>query len=147
MPFNSTLGYWHFTWRGNRLYFGPGLLGTLGIVGPSFLHEHVLTLIKGTNTEGRERCWILCFPLHICAKWVCTVLLFIDKPTHWCASTDILWRLLQGMTRLIHLYILSCSNIVWSKASGFHCSSSQRRTTRSLYSLSNLLNNSSFSCL
>ena len=32
--------------------------------------------------------------------------LFLDKSTNWCASPDILWRLLQGTTRLIH-FILS----------------------------------------
>ena len=67
----STMEYWHITWRGNRLFFGPGLVGTLGIVYLS-LYEYVLTFIKGTNTESRERCWTLCFPLHICVKWVCT---------------------------------------------------------------------------
>ena len=86
-PFHSesTMEYWHLPWRGNCLYFGPGLLGTLGIDCLSLLHEHVLTLIKETSTESKERCWILCSPLHICAKWACTVLYFyiyllIDAP-------------------------------------------------------------------
>ena len=58
--------------------------------------------------------------------------LFLDNPTHWCASPDILWRLLQGTTRLICFYFaVSYSNIIWSKASRFLCSSSQRWTTRS----------------
>ena len=73
---------WQLTWRGNRLIFGPGLLGTLGIVWPSLLHKYVLTLIKGTGTESRERCWTLCIPLQICAKWACTVFLILDKSIH-----------------------------------------------------------------
>ena len=56
----------------------------------------------------------------------------LDKPTHWCASPDVLWHLLQG-THLIHFYFgASYSNIIWSKASSFLCSPSQRRSTRSL---------------
>jgi hypothetical protein len=71
-----TMEYWHLTWRGNRLFFGPGLVGTLGIVCPALLHEHVLTLIKESSTESRERCWTLCFPLHTCAKWACSTVLY-----------------------------------------------------------------------
>ena len=60
--------------------------------------------------------------------------LLLDKPTHWCASPNILRHLLQGTIRLIHFYFAaSYSDIIWSKASGFLCSSSQRRSTRSLW--------------
>lgn len=39
----------------------------------------------------------------------------LDKPAHWCSSSDILWSLLQG-TRVIYLfYFVVYSNIILSK--------------------------------
>ena len=35
--------------------FGPGLLGTLGIIFPSLLHEHVLTLIQRGPSPKAEK--------------------------------------------------------------------------------------------
>ena len=69
---------WHITFRGNLLMFGPGLLGTLGIFSPFIIAIWAYPDLdpKGTSTESRERCWTLCFPLRICAKWVCAVLYF-----------------------------------------------------------------------
>lgn len=44
------------TSRGNRLFFGPGLLGTLGTFSLSFLHLHYLSLIhrRGPSPETEK---------------------------------------------------------------------------------------------
>ena len=71
----------------------------------------------------------------------------LDKSTHWYPSSDILWRLLQGTRVIYFFYFVANPNIILSKASSCLYSSSQRRTSRSLYPLpTRPLSSFSFGC-
>ena len=66
------------TSRANRVLFGPGISGTLGIAFFSVTTAWTCpdSNPKGTNTGSRESCWTpRFFRFHICAKWACTTLL------------------------------------------------------------------------
>ena len=114
MPF---MVYWHLTWRGNRLYFGPGLLGTLGIVFSTIACMSMSWLwSRGPAPEAEKNAEPCVFHCTYAQNEHVHFFTFFDKPTHWCASPNILWHLIQG-TRLTFFCLLgaSYSNIVLFK--------------------------------
>jgi hypothetical protein len=87
---------------------------------------------KGTITESRERCWTLCFPWHICAKWARTTLYFKISLLI-VALVPTFYNVSYKVSPNIHIFIFSAySNIVLSKAPRCLCPWSRRRATRSL---------------
>ena len=102
--------------------------------------------IKGTSTESRERCWTLCFPPQICAKWACTVLYFqinllIEAPVP--TFYDISYKVPATFTLILSHHILTLSGSKL-RASFAH---QVKNGPREVCSLPNLLSNFSFSCL
>ena len=132
MPF---MVYWHLTWRGNRLYFGPGLLGTLGIVFSTIACMSMSWLrSRGPAPKAEknaEPCIFHCTYAqneHVHFFYL-LINLLIDAPVP--TFYDISYKVLAPFIflHLPHHILISFG----SKASRFLCPSSQRRTTRSLY--------------